>query len=362
MHRAYSVDPDITVAATMPGAFYRDEAAFALVREKVFTRTWQWLGDTGDVAQPGSLSPREMLPGLLDEPLLLSRDAAGTLHCLSNVCTHRGNLLVTAPCRAQGIRCGYHARCFDLDGRMTASPGFEQARDFPSPADDLPVVPLAQFGPHAFAAIDPVAPLEVFLADLPQRLAWLEPERLRHDPSRDRDYHVQAHWALYVENCLEGFHIPFVHPGLGKTLSIDDYRSELSRYGSVQLAIARPGEAAFELPPESPDHGQRVAAYCYWLFPNLMLSFYPWGLSLTAVLPLGLDRTRIAFRAYVWNERQPPGGADAMLDRLEVENEAIVERVHAGVRSRCYRSGRYSPAHEQGVHHFHRLLCEFINA
>ena len=142
MEFAFTVDPDVTRARTLPSAFYLDPAFHALTRERVFARTWQWLGDLGDVAAPGSLSPREMLAGHLDEPLLLARDAAGELRCLSNVCTHRGNLLVRAPCRAEQIRCGYHSRRFDLAGRMTFMPGFEQAQDFPGPSDHLPRVPV----------------------------------------------------------------------------------------------------------------------------------------------------------------------------------------------------------------------------
>ena len=145
MSAPYRVDPDITAAATLDASFYRDEAAWALARERVFARTWQWIGDLDDVTEPATLSPREMLPGLLDEPLLLARDADGTLRCLSNVCTHRGNMLVNAPCRAEQIRCGYHSRRFDLAGRMTFMPEFEQARHFPSPADDLPHVPFGRW-------------------------------------------------------------------------------------------------------------------------------------------------------------------------------------------------------------------------
>src|SRR5436309_14502917 len=104
----YSVDRDITVASTIESAFYRDEAAYALARERIFARTWQWIGDLADVAAPGALSPRELLSGLLDEPLLLARDGVGALRCLSNVCTHRGNILVKAACKADQIRCGYH--------------------------------------------------------------------------------------------------------------------------------------------------------------------------------------------------------------------------------------------------------------
>src|SRR5215813_12283325 len=118
----YAVDADITVASTLDPSFYCDEAVYALSRERVFARTWQWIGDLSDVMQPESLAPRNLLPGLLDEPLVLVRDASGVLRCLSNVCTHRGNLLVKAPCTAAQIRCGYHSRRFDLAGRMRFMP------------------------------------------------------------------------------------------------------------------------------------------------------------------------------------------------------------------------------------------------
>ncbi|CAG1018331.1 choline monooxygenase [Burkholderiaceae bacterium] len=356
----YFVDPDITTASTIDSSFYRDEAAYALSRERVFGRTWQWIGDTADVAQPGSLSPRDLLPGCLDEPLLLARDAAGTLRCMSNVCTHRGNILVQRPCQADHIRCGYHSRRFDLAGRVTFMPEFECAKNFPADTDHLPQVALDVVGPHAFAALDPVAPLQDFVGDIRARLAWLPLGRMRHDPRRDRDYHVGAHWALYVENYLEGFHVPFIHPALNQVIDYGSYSSELHRYANLQLALAKDDEAAFDLPADSPDHGKRVAAYYYWVFPNLMLNFYPWGLSLNLVLPLASTRTRVAFRSYVWDESKLGRGAGSALDQVEMEDEAVVETVQRGVRSSRYRSGRYSPTREQGVHHFHRLLCEFM--
>src|SRR5256885_6850048 len=167
----YSVDRDITVASTIESAFYRDEAAYALARERIFARTWQWIGDLADVAAPGALSPRELLPGLLDEPLLLARDAAGTLRCLSNVCTHRANLLVQAPCRAEQTRCRYHSRRFDLAGKMTFMPEFAAARDFPSASDHLPQVPFGRLGSPVFASVEPAATLDAFMGDIERRLA-----------------------------------------------------------------------------------------------------------------------------------------------------------------------------------------------
>jgi len=361
----FRIDADIRAAHTPQGRWYHDAAVHAQLAERVFARTWQWLGQLDEVAQPGSLAPRNLLPGLFGaagEPLLLARDAQGVLRCLSNVCTHRANLLVTAPCRAQQIRCGYHSRRFELDGRMTFMPEFGDACNFPTAADNLPQLPFGQWAGHGFAALDPLAPLDAFLAPMRERLSWLKPDAMAFDPSRNRDYVIDANWALYVENYLEGFHIPFVHAGLNQAVDYGTYATERFRYASLQLAEARDGEAAFDLPSNSPDAGRRIAAYYWWIFPNLMFNFYPWGLSLNVVLPEAIDRTRVLFRAYVSDASKLGAGAGAALHEVEMEDEAVVAAVQRGTASRLYQHGRYSPTREQGTHHFHRLLGEFLAA
>ena len=49
-----------------------------------------------------------------------------------------------------------------------------------------------------------------------------------------------------------------------------------------------------------------------------------------------------------------------ILDKVEKEDEEIVELVQKGVASRYYDKGRFSPSMEQGVHHFHRLISDFL--
>jgi choline monooxygenase len=355
----FEIDPEVRRARTLPPAFYLDEAVFAAVRERVFAPSWQWLGPLADVAAPGTLSPRTLLPGLLDEPLLLARDAAGALRCLSNVCTHRGMLLVDQACTRSDIRCPYHSRRFDLQGRMSFMPGFEGAIDFPGPADHLPELPLRHFGGQTFAALkSPQIDFERWIAPVRDRIGWLPLDHYTHDPARDRDFLIDAHWALYVENYLEGLHIPFLHPGLNQTLDWSGYRYELFEAGNLQLGLARPGEPAFEnLPSDSPDRGQPIAAYYFWLFPNLMLNFYPWGLSLNLIQPLAPAQTRVSFRAFVGDAAKLGQGAGSALDQVELEDEAAVQAVQRGLRSRLYRGGRYAPQHERGTHQFHRLLA-----
>lgn len=354
----FSVVADITEARTLDRAFYLDEDAYRRARERIFARAWHWTGDLVDLARSPSLVPVQLLPGLLDEPLVLVRDVDGALRCLSNVCTHRGNILVAEHCHQDHIRCGYHSRRFDLSGRMTFMPEFGGARDFPGPSDDLANVSFESWAGHGFAALDPLAPLETFIGDMFRRMAWLPLEKFTEDRSARREYTLAAHWALYVENYLEGLHIPFVHPRLSQAVEFGSYTHELYRYSSVQIARAQPGEEAFAASGDGSDADAPVAAYYWWIFPNLMFNFYPWGLSVNLVCPAGIDRSRISFRAYVWDESRRQRGAGAGLDEVEMEDERVVEAVQRGVRARLYRGGRYSPTREAGVHQFHRLICE----
>jgi choline monooxygenase len=356
-----AIDPDIRRARTLPARVYSDPELHRLARERVFARSWQCVAELDRVKVPGQVHPFTLLEGTLDEPLLLARDGDDALHCVSNVCTHRGTIVCESDAVLSQLRCRYHGRRFHLDGRLHSMPEFEQAQGFPSPADDLPRVPVASWKKLVFASLDPAMPFEELVRPVSGRCGWLPLERAIHDPGRSRDYRVQANWALYVDNYLEGFHIPYVHAGLSQVIEYGSYRTECFPHASLQLGEAAPGESAFEPPAGSPDHGRRIAAYYWWLFPNTMLNFYPWGLSLNVVRPLAVDRTRVSFAAFVWDESKLERGAGAALDRVEREDEVIVESVQRGTRARLYDRGRYSPAREQGVHHFHRLLVAALS-
>ena len=353
------IDPDIRRAATLPGWFYRDGKVHEAVRERVFVPSWQFVGSVDRVKAPGSVWPLTLLEGMLDEPVILTRDRDDRLHCLSNVCTHRGTLVCEAEGAAVGgnqLRCRYHGRRFALDGKMISMPEFELAEGFPSKRDDLPRVPLGVWEKLAFASVAPAAPLEEVLQPVRARCGWLPVAAAAFEPGRSREYLVNANWALYVDNYLEGFHIPYVHAGLAQAIDYGSYQTDCYEWCNLQLGAAADGEEAFAPPPGAPDHAKRVAAYYWWVFPNTMLNFYPWGLSVNVVRPLAVDRTRVSFLSYVWDPSKLDRGAGAALDRVEREDEVIVESVQRGVRGRLYDRGRYSPTREQGVHHFHRLL------
>lgn len=355
------VDADIRQAKTLNSSFYNSTDLYEASLEKIFASCWQYAGHLVMPGGRGYVRPFTLLEGCLDEPLLLVTDENGTHRCLSNVCTHRANILVAGPGRLKSIRCGYHGRQFSLDGRFRSMPEFEGVKDFPCKDDDLKSLPLEVWGNLFFTALSPAAPFSEVFGDIRKRMAWFPMEALEYRDDLSKEYWVDAHWALYCENYLEGFHIPFVHDGLNRELDFGAYTTELFRYSNLQLGIGKAGDSCFNLPASAHDYGKQVAAYYFWVFPNMMFNFYPWGLSFNLVQPQGMNRTKVSFITYVLDASRLEQGAGSGLDEVEMEDEAIVEAVHRGVRSRFYRHGRYSPTREQGTHHFHRLIAEFMN-
>src|SRR5262249_20892956 len=149
------LDPDITRAWTLPSRFYSDPGVFAILKDRVFARSWQFVGDLDLVKVPGQVFPFTLLEGCLDEPLLLTRDMDDRVHCLTNVCTHRGRVLVESPARERTLTCRYHGRRFNLDGTFKFMPEFEGTKDFPSPSDNLRPVPFGTWRKFIFASLDP---------------------------------------------------------------------------------------------------------------------------------------------------------------------------------------------------------------
>jgi choline monooxygenase len=337
----FFIDPDIRKAKTLPSSFYTDELFFELSKEKIFARSWQFAGRLDEFE---NLKPLSLLPGILDEPILLSKTDDG-VKCLSNVCTHRGKILVEEACVANLIRCGYHGRRFDLNGKFLSMPEFSEVENFPTTDDDLKEIPFATRDGFAFASANPYATFEEFFDDAYEGIEGVVPPEF--ELASSRKYEVNAHWALYCENYLEGFHIPFVHHALNEVVDYGSYTTETFRFSSVQTGFGGSGEI--------------VARYLF-VFPNLMFNFYPWGISVNVVQPMTPSRTVVEFLSYVSDDSKVGSGAGADLDRVELEDEAVVESVQRGIRSRFYSRGRYSPTREQGTHHFHRLIAEFMRA
>jgi choline monooxygenase len=259
------------------------------------------------------------------------------------------------------IRCNYHGRRFGLDGKFKSMSGFDGVENFPCPDDDLKELGFESFMGLNFTAISPRIDFREVYSDMMKRMSFLPLDKLQFDENRSEDFTVNANWALYCDNYLEGFHIPFLHPSLNAELSFGAYEYELFEHSNLQIGIGKSGDSIFNIPAGHPDSGKNISAYYWWVYPNLMFNFYPWGLSLNIVKPIKPDLTKVSFRAYVMDKAKLDVGAGSGLGQVEEEDEQVVEQVQHGIQSRLYHRGRYSATMEKCVHHFHRLVSSDLN-
>jgi choline monooxygenase len=356
----FKFEPDLSVASTIPASWYLDPQVLALEQERVFARAWQLVGHLDQVRLPGDYFTCEVA----GERLVVTRGEDGGLHALSNVCRHRAGPVARGSGHRKLLQCGYHGWTYTLEGRLRSAPDFEGVGRFDRAEVGLPAFSLDSWGPFLFVRLAPQGPaLREVLGPIPEETGRLPLERL--SLFRKVDYQLECNWKVYVDNYLEGYHIPILHPGLFRELDYNAYRVETGRWHSKQHAPIR-ATAEDSLYRRNLPQGSRPEALYYWVFPNLMLNFYPDNLQTNVIVPLGPERTLTRFEWYVLDPNSAGVAEEfarsfAFSDQVQKEDIAICEEVQRGLRSRTYEAGRYSVARENGVHHFHGLLAELIH-
>ena len=368
------VDADIRTAETLPAAAFTEPEFLARELDTVFRHAWQVLPETTDGADPRPLEERVASRGarvpvsLLGRPLFLQRGwDDDTLRAFPNTCTHAWYPLVLGADRGPTLVCGQHGRRFDTRGRFVSQPGFKDAPAFPRPCDHLTALPAATWRRMTFVNLDPgarpfadtFAPIDASLARMPAPA----PERLPAAEVRE----IAGNWKQHAWNFLDRFHIGHVHRppgGLADAIDLGSYTTELHDDAVLQWVYATKPEDGFDpawLPERFHDPaGRRVFALWWFVWPNLTLNFYPWGVSVNVYQPVPGRPDATRFLWYQWAV-DPAKHAERdrrwLSSQVDAEDVEALAQVSRGLRSGFAPRGRFAPGDEQGPHWFHRKVA-----
>lgn len=349
--------PGLAAAHTPPSHWYTDPRYLELEKERIFWHTWQPIGHAAKVAKAGSY----LAADLIGEPCAVVRGGDQVLRAFSNVCRHRACTILEGEGCAKALRCPYHGWTYSLDGGLLAAPEFEGVADWNAGDVRLPGMPVEQWGPFVFVNVSGKAPsLAEVLGEIPEQVASIGCPVDRLHFSARRDYLIRCNWKVYIDNYLEGYHLPAAHPSLFRELDYKNYRVDTFRYYSSQYAPIRPPRSGSSEPRRyGPQEAGSQALY-FWIFPNFMLNVYPDNLSSNIILPVGHDQTLTIFEWFTYSGAEIAPETIAFSDEIQQEDIKICENVQKGLTSRTYDRGRYSVKRENGVYHFHCLLAEFL--
>ncbi|MDB5432826.1 MAG: Rieske (2Fe-2S) protein [Caulobacter sp.] len=332
-------------AETLPAVLYRDPAQWQAERRGVFAKAWQFFVHESAVAAPGAWAA-ETLAGF---PLLVVRGHDGVLRGFHNVCRHRAGPLSDGEagvCEAV-LTCRYHGWTYTLDGRLRAARDFGPAEGFDPRDFGLLPIRVETWRGLVFVNIDlDASPLGPVVAPLERRLEGRDWNGLT--VMLKRSHAMGCNWKTYVENYLEGYHVPAMHPGLDAEIDSARYEVEVEGRVVVHTAPLREPGAVYD-------------GLWAWLWPNLGVNIYGQGLMLERMSPVGHDRTRLDYIYLMPAGETVAAETLAMSDQVVAEDIWIVERVQENLNAGVYETGRLSPRHEGAVAAFQAFVRDAVS-
>lgn len=340
-------------AHTLPASSYVDAAMHVLEREAIFLRSWHLVAQVSQLERPGD----HVVAHVAGVPLVIVRGVDNVIRALHNVCRHRAGPLATCNGRgARALRCHYHGWTYTLDGQLKSAPEMAGAAGFEVSSVRLPQAQVAVWRGLVFAAVGAAPPLADVLAGIDARLGAHPLDSYVH--AGGDSYEIACNWKVYVDNYLEGYHVPHIHPALNRMLDYRSYTTETATWHSLQSSPLSTGDQAGDSAAAARGPYRSGEALYYFVFPDTMLNILPDRLQTNRVTPLAADRCRVDFDYFY-----PADAAGTLFDEdrtfsdaVQREDVAICEAVQRGLASGSYTSGRLNPLRESGVFHFQELV------
>jgi Rieske 2Fe-2S family protein len=348
-----TVESFVQGARTMPQRYYVGDEVFALEQDRIFARSWLCVGRSAELAEPGAYK----LQAIGADNVLILREKSGSLRAFHNVCRHRGTRLCEAErgTLRETIQCPYHAWTYALDGRLIGAPHMQEVAGFDKKEYSLFGVALEEWEGFIFINMAPnPEPFESVYAPLLGRFTRFNLAGLK--VARRIEYKVKSNWKLVLQNYNECLHCPTIHPQLSRVLPYTSGANDLTAgpFLGGFMEIAPPhvsatmsGRSCGTLIGTLPDEDQR-RAYYYSLFPAWMLSIHPDYVVYYMVWPQSPAETKIISEWMfhpdtIARSDFDPSDAVEFWDVTNTQDWHICELSHAGIASRAYVPGPYSP-------------------
>ncbi|MDH3767298.1 MAG: aromatic ring-hydroxylating dioxygenase subunit alpha [Gammaproteobacteria bacterium] len=337
-------------AWTAPACWYTDPGMHAWELDTVFRPAWQLLGHVGSLVNPGDF----LVSDIAGAPVLAVCDRDQRINSFYNVCRHRAGPVAAGRGQCSLFRCRYHGWVYGLDGTLRHTPELGEMAGFNRGSHGLHGIEshitdsllfVRQSNTNRANGTD----IDRVMREIDARIS---PQQLGNQTFHTSvSYTIDCNWKVYVDNYLEGYHIPQVHPELADILDYRDYKTEILDGYSLQYSNIESATSAYSA----------GAAYYYFIFPNTMLNILPGRLQTNVVIPLAHNRCRVDFDYYYTDTESDSARVqiDEDLrfgDLVQQQDGTICEQVQRGLASGSYEQGRLSVAREACVHHFQECL------
>jgi choline monooxygenase len=364
----------------LPNEVYTSADYFQWERRNVIAPMWFAIAFGSDVPAVGDIRKVDAL-GM---SAVVVRDETGAVRVFHNVCRHRGRQLVDEECgHAKLIRCPYHAWTYRLDGRLNGTPhiggaGIHNVDGFDKKSHGLFEIRSHLWMDMVFVNLSGSAErFEDFIAPLEQRLSRLWGANGPHAwvPATDgrMEMEVRSNWKLAVENYLEAYHLPIVHPGLNSYSPLSDHYSyhENANFAGQGVTTYRPNIAGVNPMPPLPDWPEELKHTAEYpaLYPNALIGVQSDHIFSMILIPTTqattVERVQIQYLAEAANDTAYLNTRHSILETWRLvfqEDVSAVEGMQIGRSCDAFDGGVFTPVLDQATHHFHRWYAGRVGA
>ena len=335
-------------ARTMPPAYYTSTEFLALEEEHVFRKEWVCVGHTGEIPNPGDFFTTE----LVGEQLIVLRAEDGAVRVLSNVCRHRGNMLVEGRGNRKNFICTYHAWVYNSAGELLNAPLMDRVTGFDKSSCTLPTIATEIWRGFIYVNLDGQA------APLASKLTKLEPiiENYRMEDRNfvyGEDTVWDCNWKCLAENFMEGYHLSpthnkTLHPITPTALCVkmphDDYHTGYyaKYHPSYPERLPYPPGLTREETRQSP---------MFAINPNHVIGLATNACVYMCLRPQGPDRVGIRWGVISTAAPDDKSAVDyvALCHAFNAEDKEKLETLQKGLKSRYLPSNYLAPADFEGT-------------
>lgn len=336
-------------AETIPSSWYTDHNIYNFELKNILSKSWNLVSHVSKIKSKGDF----VVENLFGNSIIIVRSGDDEINAFYNVCRHRGGPIAAENGSCKIFQCKYHGWTYQLDGSLRGTPKFDGVKNFNSKEYSLKILPVLIVKGMIFISLQESPLQDNYIADIFEN--GLVKEKIEKFNFYTRvNYKIKCNWKVYIDNFLEGYHLPYVHPGLSKIISSKEYKIETGEYHSLQSSLII----------DDTIYGNGEAFY-YFIYPNMMLNILPGRLQTNLVLPLSEEQTLVIFD-YFYDDISTRNSEKISNDirfseEIQQEDINICERVQNGLKSFGYDRGRFSVQEEAAVHHFQNLLRKNIH-
>lgn len=344
---------------TSSTAFYNSKTQYEKEIDHLFMNSWLLTCHSSEIALPGSY----LCLKIITEPIVIIRNSDLQIQAFYNMCTHRGYPLFSKKFDRMNkeVRCGYHGWTFDSSGKKIGDS-----------CTKFHLQSIQTYVKNGWVYIKLSSSSDI-ATDKQPNLDIISDDYSHATPVRNTifDKVIDVNWKFFIENTLEGSHVPHVHPGLHQLIG-NQYEFEEDGYNSKTTAKIAPSikdgwsERLYVQTLNREIHLAQKWTF-YFIFPNVQITVYPEQIFLLFAIPIDINKTWIRGRFFNHSESSKNKDLLKYLNlrigrKIFKEDLKIFEKIKQSLDSKTFSRLNTLEKEDESILHFHKSYTHFFSS